>query len=183
MDQNSLLAKIANGDRNSFRIFFDTHSELVFNVALKFARNKQDAEEITQEVFIKVFRFARNFEGKSSATTWLYRMAVNTSLNYLKKYKKGHSIESVDIAPQKFYHPGIESDHKEKANLMFELVEYLPDKQKTAFILSYVDDLPRKEVAAIMEMSLKAVESLLQRAKKKLRVNLEKIYQERRIDK
>ena len=71
-------------------------------------------------------------------------------------------------------------ENKENAKLLFKVIDKLPDTQKTAFILSYIEELPRQEVANIMETSLKAVESLLQRAKKKMRVELEKIFPNRR---
>ena len=79
-----------------------------------------------------------------------------------------------------FKHPGIDLEHQENLSIIFKGIDLLPDNQKTAFILSFIEDLPRQEVADIMELSLKAVESLLQRGKKKLRESLEKHYPVRR---
>lgn len=168
------------GDRKAFREIYGLYAEMIYNIALKFSKSKEDAEEITQEVFIKVYRFSGKFEGKSSVKTWLYRMAVNTSLNFIKKNRKLSSVEDVDLGNVYFYHPGLAFEYKEKAQLMFSLLDKLPEKQKTAFLLSYIEDLPRKEVATIMDLSLKAVEALLQRAKKKLKQLLERIYDEQR---
>ena len=78
--------------------------------------------------------------------------------------------------PIEFEHPGVLLENKENAAALYKAMDCLPNNQKTAFILSYIEDLPRKEVADIMETSLKAVESLLQRAKKNMRKELEKNY-------
>lgn len=86
--------------------------------------------------------------------------------------------EEVDTTD--FIHPGLLLENKEKGQLLFKVIDTLPDSQKTAFILSYVEDLPRQEVADIMEATLKSVESLLQRAKNNLRQKLEKDYPHRR---
>lgn len=79
-----------------------------------------------------------------------------------------------------FEHPGVLMENKENTKALFKAIHTLPNQQKTAFILSFVEELPRQEVADVMEVSLKAVESLLQRAKKNMRPELEKLYPHRR---
>lgn len=177
-----LLQSIANGDNAAFRKLYERFSEKVYNTTISYTQNKEDAEEITQDVFTKIFRNAAKFEGKSAVSTWIYRIAVNTSLNYLKKKKRFSFLQLGNSKKDKpdFEHPGILLEKREAAKTLFKVIDTLPTNQKTAFILSFVEELPRQEVADIMETSLKAVESLLQRAKKNLRVRLEKLYPNRR---
>lgn len=176
-----LLQSIANGDSAAFRKLYERFSEKVYNTAISYTQNKEDAEEVTQDVFTKIFRNAAKFEGKSAVSTWIYRITVNTSLNYLKKKKRFSFLQLDNSKKDKsdFEHPGILLEKKEAAKTLFKVIDTLPTNQKTAFILSFVEELPRQEVADIMETSLKAVESLLQRAKRNLRIRLEKLYPNR----
>lgn len=177
-----LIQAIANGDRTAFRKLYNEFSEKVYNTAISYVQNDEDAEEITQDVFTSIFKNASKFKGDSAVGTWVYRISVNTSLNYLKKKKRFSlfNFGSPDPEQPDFEHPGILLEKKENAKVLFKVIDTLPDSQKTAFILSYIEDLPRQEIADIMETSLKAVESLLQRAKGNLRKKLEKLYPNRR---
>lgn len=177
-----IIQSIANGDRKAFQKLYELFSEKVYNTSLSYAQNKEDAEEITQDVFTSIFRNASKFKGESNAGTWIYRITVNSSLNHIK-IKKRLSIftfGSNEKDKPGFEHPGILLENKENAKALFKVIDTLPDSQKTAFILSFVEELPRQEVADVMETSLKAVESLLQRAKKNLRDKLGKMYPNRR---
>ena len=182
-EDREILRSIASGDRTVFSIFYTRYAQKVYNTALSYSKNVVEAEEITQDVFIKIYQKASTFKGKSSVNTWVYRIAVNTSLNYTKKkqrltlLKKEHEY----AGDTDFQHPGALLENKENAATLFKVMDHLPPNQKIAFILSFIEDLPRQEVADIMEISLKATESLLQRAKKSMRIELEKIYPHRRI--
>lgn len=155
---------------------------MVYNLSLSYTQHPVEAEEITQDVFVKVFRHAASFTGQSSFKTWIYRIAINTALSQIKKSKKhGHLIalpEAQEISD--YRHPGALMEDKEKIFILLRNIDLLPDNQRSAFILSYIRDLPQKEVADIMEVSVKSIEGLLQRGKKKLRKLLEKEYPERR---
>lgn len=173
---------LVNGDRSALRSLYELFSEKVYNTALSYAQNKEDAEEITQDVFTSVFRNAAKFKGESAVNTWIYRITVNTSLNHLKRKKRNSFLKfgKIELEQPDFEHPGVLLENKENAKRLFLVIDALPDTQKTAFILSYIEDLPRQEVADVMGVSLKAVESLLQRGKKNLRIKLEKEYPNRR---
>ncbi len=179
---HNLLKSIAAGDRSAFRQFYELFCEKVYNVAISYVQNKADAEEVTQDVFTKIFKSADKFKGTSEVSTWVYRITVNTALNYLKKKKRFSflSFSNTEMDQPDFEHPEILLEKKEDAKALFKVIDTLPGSQKTAFILSFVEELPRQEVADIMETSLKAVESLLQRAKSSLRKKLENMYPNRR---
>lgn len=177
-----IIQAISRGEDQALAALYNQYSEKVYNTAISYTKNVEEAEEITQDVFVKIFRSASTFKQESSLSTWIYRITVNTSLNLLKKrsrftiFKNSlDASESVD-----FEHPGVLIENKENAAALFKAMDCLPAQQKTAFILSFVEELPRQEVADIMETSLKAVESLLQRAKKNLRLELGKLYPHRR---
>ena len=179
---HEILQAIAHGDQKALQELYQLFSDRVYNTALSYTQSEQDAEEITQDVFVSVFRNAAKFKGKSEVSTWIYRITVNTSLNYIQR-KKRFSFLSVgehQVDVPDFEHPGVLLEKKENANTLFNAMNTLPGQQKTAFVLSYIEELPRQEVADIMEVSLKAVESLLQRAKKNMRAELEKLYPRRR---
>ncbi|WKN42748.1 RNA polymerase sigma factor [Tunicatimonas pelagia] len=180
--ETDIIQAIASGKERALAMLYERYSEKVYNTALSYTKNAEDAEEITQDVFVKIFRKAATFEGKSSLTTWIYRIVVNTSLTYVKKRNRFSFFtsppkpsESID-----FVHPGVLLENKENAFALYKAMDCLPDSQKTAFILSFIEELPRQKVADIMKVSLKAVESLLQRAKKNMRSELEKVYPHRR---
>ena len=186
----ALIEAIIAKDPQAFEAFYDAYKARVYNTCLSYSQNEEDAEEITQDVFVEVYNSAHKFQGKSSLSTWVYRISINKSLDFLryKKRKKrfaqiqrlwgGEKDEALDLPD--FKHPGVLAENQEKAAILFRAIETLPETQKTAFILSFVEELPRKEVAEIMKIKLKACESLLQRAKGNLRKKLEKYYQEER---
>lgn len=183
--ESEIIKAIVAGEKEAFSILYKQFSEKIYNTALSYTKNVEEAEEITQDVFIKVFKNIRSFEGSSSLNTWIYRITTNTSLNYVKKanrlinYKNSLSYSTT----RDFDHPGVLLENKENVSALYKVMDGLPENQKTAFILSFIEYLPRQEVADIMELSLKAVESLLQRAKKNMRKELEKIYPNRRKSK
>ncbi len=176
------MTAITDGDTVAFRQLYDLCAPQVYSLALSYAQEEQAAEEITQDVFTNIYKKAGTFNGQSAVRTWIYRITVNTSLNYIKKKKRNNwlGLDFVKKEATDFVHPGAILENKENAILLYRVIETLPSQQKTAFILSFIEELPRQEVADIMEISLKAVESLLQRAKKKLREELRPHYPHRR---
>ena len=159
----------------------------MFNTAIGFLQHAEEAEDITQEIFIDVFQSIKNFKEQSSLSTWLYRITVNRCLDVIRSRKRHKRFgfltslfheESGEVLHEvsHFDHPGIVLEKKEKARYLFKAIESLPENQKTAFILSQTEEIPQKEIADIMHCSVKAVESLIQRAKANLRKELEKMY-------
>jgi RNA polymerase sigma-70 factor (ECF subfamily) len=162
-----------------FKAVYDEHKQLVYNLALNYVQHSEDAQDITQEVFVKVYQhYDKHDPAASSLKTWIYRIAINC-LDHLrsKKTKKRfgfftsifnkESGEPLNEAIH-FDHPGIAAEDKEELQQLFALINELPENQKTALILTRIEDRPQKEVAEIMNTSVKAVESLLQRAKQAL---------------
>ncbi len=180
----NLINKIKSGDHQALKKLYDEFKAHVYNTSLSYLQNAEEAEEVTQDVFIEVFKSAGQFRRGSSVGTWIYRITVNKSLDSLRhrnRKKRSGFLTSIfkkesvalQIDAPHFNHPGVELENQEKARILFAVIDKLPENQKTAFILLQIEELPQKEVAMIMKTTEKAVESLLQRAKASLRKNLE----------
>ena len=162
-------------------IYFE-HQKMVFNLALQYVQNIEDAEEIMQDVFVKVHNNLNSFKNKSSLKTWIYRIAINQSLDFIKaqKTKKRHfhstifsiNDEKFKFEPANFNHPGIVLEHKERYQKIFNAINQLSDNQKTVIILLKIEDKSQSETAEIMNLNIKAIESLFQRAKNNLEILL-----------
>jgi RNA polymerase sigma-70 factor (ECF subfamily) len=160
------------------------HYKMVFNLALQYVQNTEDAEEITQDVFVKIFDNLNSFKKQSSLKTWIYRLAINQSLDFIKakKAQKRNFLSSLfsindsnfKFQPSNFNHPGIELEQKEACQKIFEAINQLSDNQKTALILLKIEDKSQAETAEIMNLKVKALESLFQRAKNNLEILLNK---------
>jgi RNA polymerase sigma-70 factor (ECF subfamily) len=172
--EQQLIKEIKNGNALAFRALYNIYSANVYNTALSFLKQKEEAEEVTQDVFIKIHKNINGFKSESTLKTWIYRITVNTCINYQKKNKLFNLFE-FNKDKEDFEHPGVILENKEFSKMLFKVIDSLPENQKTAFILVYIEHLPQKEVAEIMETSVKAVESLLQRAKQNLKKKLKKI--------
>ncbi len=159
---------------------------MVFNTSLNFLGIREDAEEITQDVFVEVFKSIPSFRGNSSLKTWVYRIAITKSLEYQRKAKRKKrfaflvsiSGENQDVLDSSIVdHPGIDTEDGERADLLFKSMEKLPENQRIAFTLHNLDGFSYKEIAETMDISLSSVESLIFRSKKKLRKILEQYYE------
>jgi RNA polymerase sigma-70 factor (ECF subfamily) len=143
-------------------------------------QHHENAEDITQEVFIEVFRSIGKFRGESRFSTWLYRITIQKSLEHIRnsRRKKRSGIvlslfgqeHKVGVTSENpFYHPGVKLENREQSAILFRAIALLPENQKTAFILHKVEGLPHTEIAEIMNNSIPAVESLIVRAKSRLK--------------
>jgi len=168
-------------NRQSFnRVFFE-YRILVYNLALHYVTNAEDAEEVTQDVFVKMHQSLHKFAEQSSIKTWIYRITVNCCLDFIKHknskkrffiFGRKHDDEKQYAQLPDFEHPGIILENKETAKVLFAAISELTENQKTAFILSKVEGLGNQEISQVMELSISSVESLLFRAKKTLQDKL-----------
>lgn len=178
LDERELIALLRQKDDNAFRQIVTDWQKLVYNTVLGLLQNEEDAEDVSQEVFIQVYESVQSFKMESKLSTWLYRIAVSKSIDHLrkKKTKKRFSfLFSVDdhqhIKNQvpDFYHPGVKLEQKEDAAILFKAISFLPKNQKVAFILNKMEGLSYTEIAEVLLISTSAVDSLLHRAKKNLK--------------
>ena len=184
MTDSEIIGHIANGDRNMFRKLVERYQPMVFRTCMGFLHHKDDADDLTQEVFIQTYQTLPGFKGDASFATWIYRISVNASLNKIRKSQKNQFLQRLEtvfggdtLKEYSFPIPVtenpenilIQSEHREWVQ---RALNSLPENQRTAIVLSKYDDLPQKEIAAIMNLTEGAVEALLQRAKANLREKL-----------
>lgn len=164
-----------------FEKLYHEHKKLVYNVALNYLQNMEDAEEVTQDVFVKVYHSLESFNQKSSYKTWIYRIVINQCLDFIKKknsrkrffiFGQKSQNEQEYLNTSTFEHPGVLMENQEEAAILFAVINTLTENQKTAFLLSKLDGLSNPEIAEIMQLSISAVESLVFRAKASLQEKL-----------
>ncbi len=176
MEEAESIKSILAGHTAEFTHLVKAYETSVFHIVMGFVHQKEDAEDITQEVFVKAFQSLDRFAGRSSFSTWLYRIAIHTSLNELKRRKRRTlwsmaadmlQLPSTNKNPEQALAEKTEQDEIRKA------IDRLPEKQRMAFILSRYEELPQRDVALIMEISEGAVEQLLLRARDNLKKTLQ----------
>ncbi|MBN1159509.1 MAG: RNA polymerase sigma factor [Bacteroidales bacterium] len=177
-----IIESILSGNRNDFRLLVERYQQMIFRTCMGYLHNEEDANELTQDVFVSAYQHLSSFRQQSALSTWLYRIAVNASLNFLRSRKKPvlrldvlsdrNAAAGISLPDADFENPEQIMISREQKRLIESALDGLPDKQKTAFILSKYDNLPQKEIAGIMEINEGAVESLIQRAKTNLQKKL-----------
>lgn len=181
------------GKEEAFRELVENYQLMVVNTCFGLIHNKEDAEDVAQEVFIELYRSIQNFRSDSKLSTWIYRIAVNKSLNYIRDNRKNkwfHSLETDfsvktdktgHLVKEDSGHPEFDLENSQRAELLREAINGLPNNQKVAFTLNKYEDLSYQEISEVMEVSLSSVESLIHRAKKNLQKKLYTCYKKKCI--
>jgi len=175
MEESGLVEKIKNNERTAFKTFYEIYKDMIYSVCYRILNNKQDADDATQDVFVKAIRSIQKFRGDAKLSTWLYQIAVNTSLNYARRKKLVMWLSLDFLMGKEEYHldnskarPDLEMEKNESEALVQHAIHSLPARQRTAVILQKYQGLSYKEIADVMETSLSAVESLLHHAKENI---------------
>lgn len=186
MTEQQLIALLLQGDESAFKIVVDTYKKMVYNTVLGFVQNLHDAEDITQDVFIKVYENIGRFKQQSKLSTWIYRISITQAIDFTRRKNRRQRAGFLTLLfgdndkplpePVDFMHPGIVAENKEQAAVLFGAINKLPDSQKTAFILQKMQDMSQQKIAEVMQLSEGAVESLLSRAKANLKKMLINYY-------
>ena len=173
------------GDEPAFRWLVDNLSHRLHHTVLNIVQDRDDAEDVLQETFIQVHASIGSFRGESKLSTWVQKIAFRKALEKLRKRKirqRLHAIipwwmpeekRSVDVVDM---NPDIVAENKEKAAALFGAIAQLPEKQQLAFTLIRIQGMKYEEATEIMGLGVKAIESLLSRAKENLKKNLEEHY-------
>jgi RNA polymerase sigma factor (sigma-70 family) len=178
LNEPELIKGLKEGGKEAFEILVRTYKDKIYNTCLGFTHNEHDAEEITQEVFIMVFENIKSFKMEAALGTWMYRIAVTQSLDFVRKKnrkKRGGLLVSLfskheDLWQQPdFHHPGVAAEQKENASILFKAIKQLPEQQQAAFVLQKIEGLSQSQIAGVLKTTVPAVESLLTRAKANLK--------------
>lgn len=180
-----LIKSLQQGDQYAFKTIVEQHKDMVYNVCLNFINNVEDAQEVSQDVFVAIHKNIGAYRGESSLKTWIYRIAISKSLEFdRKKNRKKRfgfmfsigTVSETEFESNLVNHPSVETENKERAEAIFNEIKKLSDNQQIAFNLYHIEGMNYKEITEIMDLSLSSVESLIFRAKKNLRKRLAHIY-------
>lgn len=192
MTDREVIQGIAQRDPLVFKEVVDQYQQHVIRTCYSLVHDDHDARDLAQDVFIEILDSAGSFRGDAKLSTWIYRIAVNKSLNHLKQQKRrqfltriglrsagpdGHREEAGEVPA----HSGADTalDEKELKRALHQAIDSLPVNQKIAFTMHKYEELSYKEIAEVMNVSVPSVESLMHRAKMKLQKRLESYYRDK----
>jgi RNA polymerase sigma-70 factor, ECF subfamily len=174
-ETKNIISRIKNGDNRSFSVLVRLYKNQVAALAYKIVGDYDEAADITQDVFVKTNRNIWRYDEKKKFYTWLYRITVNASIDYMRKHNRHHheSIDNVqEKADDKFESPDASYKRERIRQYIKEATNTLTDKQKSAFILRDIDGCHIDDVANIMDMPEATVRWYLHRARVKMRKEL-----------
>jgi RNA polymerase sigma-70 factor, ECF subfamily len=184
------LEKLRSGDRTEFARLVEAYSGVIYRLAIKMLGDSQDAEDVLQETFIKAFRHLGSFDGRSSLSTWLYRIAANEALMLLRKRRhvevsldEPTDQENIDAEPRQIIDwcclPEAELLSTEARSRIDKAVDALPHNLRVVFLLRDIEGLSTQETGEVLNLSEVAVKTRLSRARMRLRELLTEYYGER----
>lgn len=180
-EEQVLIQRARNGERGAFRELVEQYKKKIYYFSLDLTGNHHDAEDLSQEVFIKVYRSLKNFRGDAKFKSWLYRIAVNTCISQRRKKSVSAMTlqEDFDSDSTHHYFDVGESNHPERsaeAGLMQQHIDnalqQLTPRERSVFVLRHYNDLPLKEIAQVLKISEGTVKSMLFRAIRRLQKEL-----------
>src|SRR6185437_10001628 len=180
--ESALVQRCAVGDEAACTELVAEHQRMVIQLAMNLLGDRDEALDLSQEVFLRVFRTIHRFRGQSSLRTWIYRIAVNQARNRHRFWRRRHRADQVSldqhIATHGDFHGGGESTpdrvlaQKELAAKLQQALDHLPFDQRTAIVLREIDGLSYEEIAYSLGVAVGTVKSRLTRARKTLRQEL-----------
>jgi RNA polymerase sigma-70 factor (ECF subfamily) len=190
MIDQQLIQGIKNKEEKAFQEFVDKYQEMVINVCNRFVHNYDDALDIAQDVFIKVYNSVEKFKEESKISTWLYRIAVNKSLNFIRDKKRKNIFSSLDLLfensetnPAEIVRDESENSEEhiekdERKQALMKAIDALPKKQKIAITLNKLEEMPYKDIAEVMNISVTETGVLINRAKNNIQKKIMKYFTE-----
>lgn len=188
MTETEFIAELKSKNMAAYSKLLDDFQQKVFATCISFVPNREDAEDIAQEVFVEIFNSIAKFKGNSKLSTWIYKITTNKCLEFIRKKntkKRFAFLQSItgNAIPMdktsyftEINHPGILLENKELNVTLFTAINSLPKSQKVVFTLHKIDGKSYQDVAKITNKSLSSVESIMFRAKKNLQSLLENYY-------
>ncbi len=173
------IEKVIQGQTNYFSYIVEKYQDIVFSIAMKVLRNREDAEEMAQESFIKAYKSLNSFKGNAKFSTWLYRITYNTCISEIRK-KKNHFVSTEDIQirdeAEEMNLDGIPEENREK--FVKAALEQLPQDEYTLVLLYYFKDQSIEEISHVTGLSESNAKVKLHRARKKLYTILNEMLKE-----
>jgi RNA polymerase sigma-70 factor (ECF subfamily) len=187
-EDSSLVQETLEGNQLSFQLLIERYQERIFGLVRHYTTKTVEVEDIVQDTFIKAFRKLSTFQHQSSFSTWLYRIAVNTSLDFLKRAGR-NPVQAVEdpemLSPsiesgqaQVILPPDSKMEREEIARVTHEVLDELPEIFRTVLVLREFEDLSYQEMADLLGISIGTVESRLFRARARFKDSLVRLYPE-----
>ena len=188
INQEEFIENLRSGNQAAFSLLIDDYQQKVFHTCISFVPNKEDAEDIAQEVFLEVYKSIGKFKGNSKLSTWIYKICTNKCLEFIRKKNAKKRLvfmqrilgNEIPLDKTNFFtefnHPGILLEHKEQSETIYLAINTLPESQKTVFTLAKLDGKTYQEIVEITGKSMSSVESIMFRAKKNLQKKLVNFY-------
>ena len=168
----ALVEAIRSGDRAAFNQVVTKYQRPLYYLALRYLKNEADAADVAQRSFVRVYKSIGSFRGKSSFRTWLYRIAINLSLNHLRDHRREHASEIAEDALATDAIGAGRLQDAEQSRQLRAAIDQLPPKQRMVLELRIYDELPFKEVAALADCTENAAKVNFHHAMKRLRALL-----------
>ncbi len=167
-----IINKVLQGNTNAFAELVNTYKDLVFTLALKMVKNREEAEEVSQDTFIKAFKNLSKFKGDSKFSTWLYKITYHNCLDRFKKNEKEYNTRSIETMVSFNVSSSddiLKSMEKEdRAKMLKECLEELPEEERTVLWFFYYKELSLKEIIEVTQFSEGNIKVKLHRARKRL---------------
>jgi RNA polymerase sigma-70 factor (ECF subfamily) len=179
-----LVALFQKGNEASFNELVGRYQEKVYWIARRLVNDHDLADDITQDVFVKVYSALKNFRGESGFYTWLYRVTVNGALNAIRKQRLRNFVridEFFEAADNENEQPDALFEKDEQKKLVEEAIAQLPEKQKAVFILRYYEELPYEEISLILKTSIGGLKANYFHAAKKIGEYVSRAHRTRQI--
>jgi RNA polymerase sigma-70 factor (ECF subfamily) len=188
INQEEFIKNLRSGNQAAFSLLIDDYQQKVFHTCISFVPNKEDAEDIAQEVFLEVYKSIGKFKGNSKLSTWIYKICTNKCLEFIRKKNAKKRLvfmqrilgNEIPLDKTNFFtefnHPGILLEHKERSETIYLAINTLPESQKTVFTLAKLDGKTYQEIVEITGKSMSSLESIMFRAKKNLQKKLANFY-------
>lgn len=177
MTDKEIVEEFHNGSQEkAFNALVKSYSERVYWLIRRFVLSHEDADDLVQEVFLKVWKYFPGFRGESGLFTWIYKIATNEALNFLhrQKIRSVLQFESLSAELERRIDDDPYFDGNNALRMLHKAIATLPEKQKTVFLMRYYDDLPYEEISAITGTSVGALKASYHIAYEKIREHLEK---------
>ena len=180
-DEKELVERFQNGEQEVFNELVIKYQGKIYNLVYKYVSNSETAKDLSQEIFIKAFRALPHFKRQSAFYSWLYRIAINLCIDFIRQQKRGQTLSFEDLTTggnnEMVFNdvsplPPDQLETKELGHIIGQAVQQLPPKQQRVFNLRYQDGLQLKEIAAQLDRSEGTIKAHLHHAHKRLQTLL-----------
>ena len=177
---DALIGRVLGGDINAYELIIKEYEKKVYNLALRYMKNHDDALDVSQDVFLQVYQNLSQFRGDAQFSTWIYRVTYNKCVDALRKNQKIRKNVAMSIDDENFFETasGKESleqnyECRETLSAVMSIIDTLPDEQKDVVLLRYIKDLSYAQIAQVLDIAEGTVKSRLNRARLKIKEQME----------